>query len=108
MVCGRYLCDIHVNYMAKKHISTIKTVFSLQAPTASKVFLAGDFTDWDKAPLPLKKSKEGKWEKTVALPAGLYEYRFIVDGEWQNDPQAVDRKPNPYGTENSLRLVSEG
>jgi 1,4-alpha-glucan branching enzyme len=92
--------------MAKKNNSTSKIAFSLLAPEAKEVFLAGDFTDWEKAPLPLKKRKDGTWLKELSLPSGVYEYRFIVDGEWQNDPQALERKPNPFGTENSVCLVA--
>lgn len=92
--------------MAKKHNSKVKVLFSLLAPDAREVSLAGDFTGWDKAPVPLKQRKDGIWLKELSLPSGVYEYRFIVDGEWQNDPQALERKPNPFGSENSVCLVA--
>jgi len=92
--------------MAKATIPKKKVMFELQSPEAREVLLAGDFTDWDKEPLPLKKSKDGTWHKQVSLPCGLYEYRFIVDGQWVTDPKAQERHINPFGTENAVVLVA--
>ena len=36
---------------------------------------------------PMKKSENGDWQKTAMLPAGRYEYKFLVDGQWWNDPK---------------------
>jgi hypothetical protein len=40
------------------------------------------------------------------LKHGAYEYRFIVDGRWQQDPMACDSVPNPYGSRNSIKHVA--
>jgi 1,4-alpha-glucan branching enzyme len=92
--------------MAKAKIPKQKVTFELQSPEAKEVLLASDFTEWAKEPLALKKRKDGTWSKEVSLPCGLYEYRFIVDGQWVTDPQARSRHANPFGTENSVVLVS--
>ena len=34
-----------------------------------------------------------------------YQYKFIVDGVWLNDPQAQEQVMNPYGTLNSIVRV---
>ena len=47
----------------------------------------------------------GKWAKDLALPPGSYEYRLVVDGQWLRDPQAAWQVPNPYGGENSIKVV---
>lgn len=80
--------------------------FRLIAPQASKVFLAGVFNNWDPESLPLAKKSDGAWSHTMRLPRGSYEYRFVVDGIWQEDPLAFDSAPNPYGSRNSLKRVS--
>ena len=93
--------------MAKQTKSKLKVTFSLAAPEAQTVLLAGDFTSWQQAPLALKKSKAGVWKKAVSLPAGRYEYRFLVDGEWRNDPLCTHRQQNEFGAENCVCVVSK-
>ena len=76
------------------------TEFQLQAPDARSVKLAADFTDWEISPLDLIRSASGVWFTLVPLLPGSYAYRFIVDGQWQDDPQAACRIANPFGTSN--------
>ncbi len=83
-----------------------KTTFSYIAPEAQSVKLAGDFTGWEESPVLLRKQKSGVWKTTVALPPGTYEYRLLVDGQWQNDPQCPERRPNVFGGENCVRVVN--
>jgi 1,4-alpha-glucan branching enzyme len=91
--------------MAKQKIAKRKVTFSYAAPEALSVLLAGDFTGWQQAPLPLKKDKSGVWTRTIALPAGRYEYRLLVDGQWRDDPQCPHRQPNQFGGQNCVCLV---
>jgi len=83
-----------------------KIAFSLEQPNANTVQLVGDFTGWEQAPITLKKPKSGPWKTTVSLDPGVYEYLFLVDGQWLADPACPARKLNPYGGENCLREVS--
>jgi hypothetical protein len=48
---------------------------------------------------------KGTWRISLALNPGQYEYRFFVDGEWQNDPNGGPFVENPFGTSNSLKIV---
>jgi 1,4-alpha-glucan branching enzyme len=82
-----------------------KTEFSLSAPQAQIVFTAGDFNQWNPSSHPLKKDDKGIWRISLALNPGQYEYRFFVDGEWQNDPKGGPFVENPFGTSNSLKIV---
>ena len=75
------------------------------APEAQTVQLAGDFTGWELCPVSLKKLKSGLWKTTVALEAGSYQYRFLVDGQWRDDPDCAARVPNPFGAENCVRQI---
>lgn len=79
--------------------------FRFSAPTAMSVLLAGDFTHWQQQAIPMHKGPDGVWTVTVNLPPGTYHYRFIVDGEWQDDPECTLRVPNPYGSQNCVLQV---
>ena len=80
--------------------------FTLEAPAAKSVKLAADFTGWQKCPLHLAPSGRGVWSGVIRLEPGEYAYRFIVDGQWCDDPRTTRRVRNPYGTENALLVVS--
>ncbi len=82
-----------------------KQTFRFTAPTAQSVLLVGDFTRWREEPIPLQKGKGGIWSTTVDLTPGPYNYKFIVDGEWTDDPECTLRVPNPFGTQNMIRRV---
>ncbi len=84
---------------------TKKVQFEFLAPEALKVYLAGDFNDWDTSANAMKKDKKGLWKTTVSLKPGRYEYRFFKDGGWENDPACCDCVPNEFGTMNCVRLV---
>lgn len=80
--------------------------FELDAPQAASVLLAGDFTGWQAEPIQLKKDRDGRWKITVSLAPGTYQYRFMVDGVWVDDPRAQARVANPFGSANCVRQVS--
>ena len=80
--------------------------FSITAPTVLSVLLAGDFTHWQEQPIPMKKHSGGVWQAALKLAPGTYHYRFIVDGQWRDDPDCTLRVANPYGGENAVRQVT--
>ena len=82
-----------------------RITFLFQAPEASEIYLAGSFNDWDPTVRLLEKQKNGKWKTTVTLEPGVYEYRFVVDGNWQNDPQCEIGRANGLGDENCVLKV---
>ena len=92
--------------MARQISAKRKVTFACDAPEAQTVSVAGNFTNWDQAPISLKKSKDGLWKTTLSLAPGTYEYRLLVDGQWQDDPQCPTRLANPFGTENCIRTVA--
>ncbi len=92
---------------SKKNSSKSRNViFHLSAPEANAVTLAGDFNGWDVNSLPMKRDRQGTWKASVSLQPGKYEYRFWVDGAWQDDPVAQERISNPFGGVNCIRIVS--
>ena len=61
----------------KKEKSIEKSVeFTCTAPDAKKVFLAGEFNNWDTRSLPMKRGKKGAWKMKIKLPPRRYEYKF--------------------------------
>lgn len=78
---------------------------TLEAPHAQTVAVAGSFCGWDPVTHPLKRNRHGVWKTTLMLPPGQYEYRFLVDGQWQDDPTCPERIPNPFGSENCIFQV---
>ena len=87
---------------AAKKTGYKRATFTFLAPDAQSVQLAGDFNSWDTNTHPLKKASNGLWKKTLNLSPGRYEYRFLVDGQWQNDPQCESYIPNPFGEDNCV------
>ena len=79
--------------------------FSIIAPEADKVTVAGDFNAWDATCHSLKKKNNGQWEKTLTLPPGDYQYKFLVDGHWRLDPGNEQACDNEFGTRNNILVV---
>jgi 1,4-alpha-glucan branching enzyme len=74
--------------------------FSLYAPNAKRVSLAGTFNNWDVQRLTARKDSRGNWSVKASLKPGKYEYKFFVDGSWHNDPKCKACVPNSFGTTN--------
>jgi 1,4-alpha-glucan branching enzyme len=91
--------------MARQMETAVKQTFRFSAPGAMSVLLVGDFTHWQQRGVPMQKGKDGVWVATVTLQPGKHNYRFIVDGEWRDDPECTLRVANPYGGQNMVRQV---
>ncbi len=87
-------------------IARQRVTLILDAPEAGAVSLLGDFNQWNEKKHPMKKSADGVWEKTIVVPAGSYEYLFLVDGKWRNDPTNDQVRTNSFGTLNNVLKVS--
>ncbi|MGA2747840.1 MAG: isoamylase early set domain-containing protein [Verrucomicrobiota bacterium] len=95
--------------MAKKNSNSHdrkKQTFALTAPAATSVQLVGDFTHWQKHPINMQKGPDGIWHTTIDLETGTHHYRFLVDGQWQDDPECTLQVPNPFGTRDAVRQVA--
>jgi chromosome partitioning protein len=73
---------------------------------ANDVRIAGDFNGWvpDKGVRSLIES-DGPvrvWTKILQLPPGTYQYRYVVDGEWREDPEGIR---SAGGEPNSILVV---
>jgi 1,4-alpha-glucan branching enzyme len=90
----------------RQKVKSQKVIFSIAAPKAKEVFLAGDFNNWDHKAHPMKKDSNGVWKKSVMLSPKQYEYKFLVDGDWKEDPQNDQICSNCFGTVNSVYNLS--
>ena len=81
-------------------------LFRVLAPEARSVSLAGDFNAWTSdGSVQLERRADGTWEISMALPEGDYEYKFLVDGSWVNDPMNPTKVANTFGTANDVVTV---
>ncbi|HVY70144.1 MAG TPA: isoamylase early set domain-containing protein [Verrucomicrobiae bacterium] len=75
-------------------------------PDARQVSVVGSFNHWDPTAHPLAVDAKGEWAIELKLPPGRFEYRFLADGIWCDDPAAVEHVANPHGTRNAVLQVS--
>jgi 1,4-alpha-glucan branching enzyme len=80
--------------------------FTYVDPTAENVAVSGDFNQWSETKHRMKRDDDGVWQKIAVLKPGRYEYKFLVDGRWQEDPDNGHRCLNDFGTFNCVLHVS--
>lgn len=92
--------------LKKKNIkkkSEIEVTFEFCKKGVDSVSLVADFNEWQ--PVMMKYHKKDKtFRARVKLPNDRsFHFRYLLDGEvWENDYQADDYVPNPYGSDNSV------
>ena len=80
--------------------------FEVAAKRDSRVNIAGTFNGWDPKTHPLSYHPENDlFKAALYLPAGLHEYKFVIDGVWQMDAKCPYWALNNTGTLNSVVLV---
>jgi len=79
--------------------------FVADFPNAGSVYLAGEFNGWDPTVIPLTKDDDGLWRGTVELEPGTYQYKFVVDGTWIEDPGNPETTDDGHGGVNSILVV---
>lgn len=73
---------------------------------AKEVILAGTFNNWDEQSYKMRfNADEDIWTMTINLSPGTYEYKFIIDGTWTEDPGNLNRRTNEHNTENSIVII---
>lgn len=87
----------------------VSVQFSLRAPSASMVQVAGDFSDWQPVTHLQDPDGDGVWTGRATLRAGVHEYMFVVDGtRWVTDPGAERYADDGFGNRNAVLAVSTG
>jgi enterochelin esterase-like enzyme len=82
--------------------------FSIAAPQARQVFLAGEMTNWDEGKRAMRRDAAGVWSVTLDLDPGEWLYKFVVDGQWVADPATGDHDSDGRGGQHSYLFVGDG
>ena len=78
------------------------TVFTLKGHAdASLVVLTGSFNNWNQSQLLFARDGEG-WVCRIDLDPGVYQYKFIVDGDWLLDPSNPQTAEDEAGNVNNV------
>ncbi len=93
--------------IAKQYLKSkpvCKVTFTVPAEEAKKVAVVGDFNNWNPKGSMLKKLKNGNFKGTFELPKeSTYEFKYIIDGDYVNEPEADRYQWNDYaGAENAV------
>jgi len=80
--------------------------FTIHAPGARQVSLAGTFNRWDQnVNLLTGPGPDGNWRLGLPLAPGRYEYLYVIDGKkWLPDP-AAPSVDDGLGGRNSVIVV---
>lgn len=78
-------------------------LFVAHAPGAGAVQLAGDFNNWQPDITPMMRAdQDARFHAHLPLAPGRYRYRYVIDGQWSNDPHNNYVEANPFGELNNV------
>lgn len=81
----------------------VKVTFTLPAEGTERVAVAGDFNEWDKGGLKLRKRGDTRSASVTLDPGQRYCFRYVDDnGRWFNDDHADGFETNEYGETNCI------
>jgi 1,4-alpha-glucan branching enzyme len=78
------------------------TEFLFFRPKARHVYLAGDFNGWRL--VSMIRQDDGYWLARLALPQGVYKFRYNADGQWFADYAAFGIEYGPFGIDSIVRV----
>ncbi|MFC1804772.1 AAA family ATPase [Candidatus Omnitrophota bacterium] len=90
----------------EKLVKMRDVTFSIRAPEAKNVHVAGEFNRWRLDEASRMDHDNGVWSKRISLRPGKYHYRFVVDGKWMEDPDNPVQEKNPFGQMDSLIKIT--
>lgn len=83
--------------------------FALEAPGASTVAVAGDFSEWEPEFVLEDVDGDGVWTGRVPVEPGVHSYMFLIDGtQWRTDPRAERYSDDGFGNRNAILAVTAG
>jgi len=68
---------------------------------AKRVMLSGSFNSWSTLKGAMTKT-DGGWILDVKLDAGVYQYKYIIQGRWTTDPNNLQDADDGAGNTNSV------
>jgi len=106
-VTGKTL-EKRMNEILKETLPKLNEItLKVNAPDAKEVYLAGEFNNWKLDENSRMEQNNGCWSKSLSLNNGKYRYRFVIDGNWTEDPSNPLKQLNPYGAMDSLLEVTK-
>ncbi len=88
-------------------VTQILVEFSLEAPGATTVAVAGDFSGWETNFVLDDADGDGIWTGRVPITPGLHKYMFVIDGTvWVTDPGAQRYADDGFGNRNAVLAVA--
>ncbi len=88
-------------------VTEILVEFSLEAPTATTVAVAGDFSGWASDFVLDDADGDGIWTGRIPITPGLHKYMFVIDGtDWVTDPGAQRYADDGFGNRNAVLAVA--
>ncbi|WP_294479660.1 glycogen-binding domain-containing protein [uncultured Victivallis sp.] len=84
-----------------------RVTFLLEDEPGKVVAVAGSFNEWLPDKQLVDKNGDGIYTGMMMLEPGVYEYKFVVNGEWRLDDRNPNFKPNDVGSLNSVLVVEE-
>jgi hypothetical protein len=84
----------------------VPVTFELKMPEARSVHVVGSFNGWRPHRCEMHRTGETTWTVVLQLPAGRYEYAFLVDGATiVPDPRAEFYQDDGFGNRNNILVV---
>ena len=88
-------------------VTQILVEFSLDAPGATTVAVAGDFSGWETEFVLDDADGDGIWTGRIPITPGVHKYMFVIDGtDWVTDPRAQRYSDDGFGNRNAVLAVS--
>ncbi len=88
-------------------VTQILVEFSLDAPGATTVAVAGDFSGWESNFVLDDANGDGIWTGRIPITPGVHKYMFVIDGtEWVTDPRAQRYSDDGFGNRNAVLAVT--
>ena len=84
-----------------------KVTFYYECTNAHTVAVAGSMNNWSMTEWVMEKNGN-VYSFTCELPAGTYEYKFVVNGYWYADPNNSSTVDDTFGGLNSSFTVTAG
>ena len=93
------------NPPAREILKQVK--FKYRTEPGADVYIVGSFNDWNPRQTRLRdESGNGRYQASLALAPGRYEYKFVVNGKWRIDPKCQDPIVNRFNTLNGVVTVN--
>jgi 1,4-alpha-glucan branching enzyme len=80
--------------------------FRFFRPNARRVVLTGDFNNWSQSGPPMTRQTDGIWRSRLHLAPGVYQFRYLADGQWYVDHAAFGIQQGPFGPNAVVKVDS--